>query len=161
MVKRLPVVSIQFVSIQVSVEVKVIPGTWLKKRRISFPNFFGLLANYTRSGRNFCAKAEFPFFLEGVGGGGLMRLLESTNEFNPESVPSVSFQKYETSYVQNEFVDLHRYLSNRDFKIQRCGRQRERQKNNRFYKQKNNFASDNALLHISLPVFARLQRENA
>ena len=69
MVKRLPVVSIQFVSIQVSVEVKVIPGTWLKKRRISFPNFFGLLANYTRSGRNFCVKAEFPFFLEGVGGG--------------------------------------------------------------------------------------------
>ena len=90
-----------------------------------------------------------------------MRLLESTNEFNPESVPSVSFQKYETSYVQNELVDLHRYLSNRDFKIQRCGRQRERQKNNRFYKQKNNFASDNALLYISLPVFARLQRENA
>ena len=51
-----------------------------------------------------------------------MRLLEPTNEFNPESAPSVSFQKYERSYVQNEFVDLHRYLSNRDFKIQRCGR---------------------------------------
>ena len=65
-----------------------------------------------------------------------MRLLESTNEFNPESAPSVSFQKYETSYVENEFVDLHRYFSNRDFKIQRCGRQRERPKNNRFYKQK-------------------------
>lgn len=42
-----------------------------------------------------------------MGGGGVMRLLESTNEFNPESAPSVSFQKYETSYVQNEFVDLH------------------------------------------------------
>ena len=141
---------------------KAIPGTWLKKRRISFQNFFGLLANYTRSGRNFCAKAEFPFFLGGGGGrggGGLMRLLESTNEFNPESAPSV--QKYETSYVQNEFVDLHRYLDNRDFKIQRCGRQRERQKNNRFYKQKNNFASDHALLYISLPVFAQLRRENA
>ena len=70
MVKRLPVVSIQFVSIQVSVEVKVIPGTWLKKRRISFPNFFGLLANYTRSGRDFCAKAEFPWGGGGGGGGG-------------------------------------------------------------------------------------------
>ena len=51
-----------------------------------------------------------------MGGGGVMRLLESTNEFNPESAPSVSFQKYETSYVQNEFVDFYRYLSNRDVK---------------------------------------------
>ena len=32
------------------------------------------------------------------------------------------------------------FEDNRDFKIQRRGRQRERQINNRFYKQNNNFA---------------------
>ena len=49
---------------------------------------------------------------------------------------------------------LHVYI--RDFKIQRRGRQQERQINNRFYKQKKH-----AFLYISLPVFARPRRENA
>ena len=51
----------------------------------------------------------------------------------------------------------------RDFKIQRRGRQRERQK-----KQTKGLISKTTTLHvhhaflyISLPVFARLQRENA
>ena len=37
----------------------------------------------------------------------------------------------------------------RDFKIQRRGRQPERQKNKRFNKQNNNFARDHAFLYIS------------
>ena len=52
-------------------------------------------------------------------------------------------------------------LDVRDFKIQRRGRQRERQKNNRFYKQNNNFARASRFLYISLPVFARVRRKNA
>ena len=40
-----------------------------------------------------------------------------------------------------------------DFKIQRRGRQRERQKNNRFKKQNNNFASAiTPFLYISFPL---------
>ena len=54
---------------------------------------------------------------------------------------------------------LHVYI--RDFKIQRRVRQQERQINNRFYKQNNNFARHHAFLCISLPVFARPRRENA
>ena len=50
---------------------------------------------------------------------------------------------------------------NRDFKIQRRGRQRKRQMNNRFYKQKKTLRVHHAFLYISLPVFARPQIENA
>ena len=47
---------------------------------------------------------------------------------------------------------------NRDCKIQRRGRQRERQINNGFYKQNNNFApAPRFFVHF----FARLRRENA
>ena len=51
----------------------------------------------------------------------------------------------------------------RDFKIQRRGRRRKRQKNKWFYNQNNNFAraSRPLILYISLPVFVRLRRENA
>ena len=49
----------------------------------------------------------------------------------------------------------------REFKIQRRGRQLERQKNNRFNYQNNNFASaTHVFVHFFL-VFARLRRENA
>ena len=50
---------------------------------------------------------------------------------------------------------------NRDCKIQRRGRQQERQINYSFYRQNNNFALAPRFLYISLPVFARLRRENA
>ena len=50
---------------------------------------------------------------------------------------------------------------NRDFKIQRRGRQRERQKNNKFYKQNNNFARVSHLFVHFFSKFARLRRENA
>ena len=49
----------------------------------------------------------------------------------------------------------------RDFKIQRRGRQRERQKNERFNKQNNNFARASRFFVHFFPVFARLRRENA
>ena len=50
----------------------------------------------------------------------------------------------------------------RDFKIQRHGRQRERQKKpKRFNKQNNNFARASRFFVHFLPVFARLRRENA
>ena len=48
----------------------------------------------------------------------------------------------------------------RDFKIQRRGRQRERQKKNRLYKQNNNFARASHFFVYFFPVFARLRREN-
>ena len=48
----------------------------------------------------------------------------------------------------------------RDFTIQWRGRQRERQKNNRFYKQNDNFARASHWFVLP-PVFARLRRENA
>ena len=51
------------------------------------------------------------------------------------------------------------FFSIRDFTIQPRGRQRERKKNNRFYKQNNYFARSSHLLYISFPVFARLRRE--
>ena len=43
-----------------------------------------------------------------------------------------------------------------DFKIQRRGRQREGQKNNRFNKQNNNFARATHFFVHFFPVFARL-----
>ena len=50
---------------------------------------------------------------------------------------------------------------NRDFKIQRRGRQQERKKNNWFNKQNNNFARASRFFVHFFPVFARLRRENA
>ena len=50
---------------------------------------------------------------------------------------------------------------NRDFKIQRRGRQGERKKNIRFNKQNNNFARASRFFVHFFPVFARLRRENA
>ena len=47
------------------------------------------------------------------------------------------------------------------FKIQRRGRQGERQKNNRFNKQNNNFARASHYFVHFVPVFTRLRRENA
>ena len=52
------------------------------------------------------------------------------------------------------------FLHIRDLKIQRRGRQQERQKNNRFNKQKNNFARASRFFVHFWPVFARLPREN-
>ena len=49
---------------------------------------------------------------------------------------------------------------NRDFKIERRVRQRERQKNNKFYKQNNNFARVSHLFVHFFSKFARLRREN-
>ena len=49
----------------------------------------------------------------------------------------------------------------RDFKIQRRRGQRERLKNNSFYMHNNSLAHASRFLYISLPVFARLRRENA
>ena len=40
------------------------------------------------------------------------------------------------------------FEDNRDFKIQRRGRQRERQINNRLYKQNNNFSRDHARFFV-------------
>ena len=48
-----------------------------------------------------------------------------------------------------------------DFKIQRRGRQWERQKTNLFNKQNNNFASASRFFVHFFSVFARLRRENA
>ena len=49
-------------------------------------------------------------------------------------------------------------MPNRDFKIQR---EQERQKNNWFNKQNNNFARASRFFVHFFPVFARLRRENA
>ena len=49
---------------------------------------------------------------------------------------------------------------NRDFKIQRRGRQGERQKTIGF-RSKTTLHVHHTFLYISLPVFARLRRENA
>ena len=51
--------------------------------------------------------------------------------------------------------------SGREFKIQQRGRQRERQRNNRFNKQNNNFARASHFFVHFFPVFARLRPENA
>ena len=52
-------------------------------------------------------------------------------------------------------------IDNRDFKIQRRGRQGEHQKNNWFNKQNNNFARTSRFFVHFFPVFARLRSENA
>ena len=49
----------------------------------------------------------------------------------------------------------------RDLKIKWGRRQRERQKNNWFNKQNNNFARASRFFVHFFPVFARLRRENA
>ena len=56
---------------------------------------------------------------------------------------------------------MNLFMNTSDFKIQRRGRQRERQKNNRFNKQNNNFARASHFFVHFFPVFARLRRENA
>ena len=48
-----------------------------------------------------------------------------------------------------------------DYKIQRRWRQRERQKNNRFNKQNNNFARASHFFVYFFPIFARPRRGNA
>ena len=63
-----------------------------------------------------------------------------------------------------EFIDREKSLLNmiRDFKIQRRGRQRERQKKtNWFNKQNNNFARASRFFVHFFAVFVRLRRENA
>ena len=50
--------------------------------------------------------------------------------------------------------------NDRDFKIQRRERQQERQNNNCFNKQSNNFARASRFFVHFFPVFARLRREN-
>ena len=71
---------------------------------------------------------------------------------------------YISKFVAVEEItrDAFIYSQIRDFKIQRRGRQRERQKKKRFNKQNSNFAraSRFVLVHFS-SVFARLRRENA
>ena len=52
-------------------------------------------------------------------------------------------------------------FSTRDFKIQRRGRQRERQKNNCFNYQNNNFSRASHFFVLFFPAFERLRRENA
>ena len=49
----------------------------------------------------------------------------------------------------------------RDFKIQRRGRQRERQKTIGFISKTTTLHVHRTYLYISFPVFARLRRENA
>ena len=52
-------------------------------------------------------------------------------------------------------------VNNRDFKIQRHGRQRGRQKNNTFYKQNKDFARASLFFVHFFARFARPRRENA
>ena len=67
----------------------------------------------------------------------------------------IAFGRYPIRYFYIEARS-----KNRDFKIQRRGRQQERpKKTNRFNKQNNNFASASRfIVHF---IFARLRRENA
>ena len=55
----------------------------------------------------------------------------------------------------------HEKPCNRDFKIQRRGRQRERKKTKRFNEQNNKFARASRFFIHFFPVFARLRGENA
>ena len=81
---------------------------------------------------------------------------------------AVKKKKKENSYSAFSMYILRRCdwfsyntITIRDFKIQRRQRQRQRPKNNRFYKQNDNFArASHFFVHFFL-VFARLQRENA
>ena len=52
-------------------------------------------------------------------------------------------------------------LDIRDFKIQRRGRQRERQKTVAFISKTTTLHVHHAFLYISLPFFARVRRKNA
>ena len=52
-------------------------------------------------------------------------------------------------------------VNNRDFKIQRRGRQRGRQKTIRFISKTRTLHVHHAFSYTSLPVFARPRRENA
>ena len=52
------------------------------------------------------------------------------------------------------------WADNRDFKIQRRGRQRERKKNNWFNQQNNYFARASHFFIHFFPVFARRRPEN-
>ena len=73
----------------------------------------------------------------------------------PESSPLLPGYKYScsiTSAVQ---------LLIRDFKIQRRGRQRKRKKTIDSISKTSTLHEHHAFLYISLPVFARLRRENA
>ena len=53
------------------------------------------------------------------------------------------------------------FLVIKDFKIQRRGRQRERQKTIFFISKTTTLHLHHAFLYISLPVFARLRRDSA
>ena len=66
-----------------------------------------------------------------------------------------------TSIKRPAFGRPNESSPNRDFKIQRRGRQRERKKNNRFNLQNRNFARASHFFVHFFPVFARLRRENA
>ena len=63
--------------------------------------------------------------------------------------------------ICKKWILPRRWSINRDFKIQRRGRQREHQKNNWFNKQNNNFARAPRLFVHFFPVFARLRRNYA
>ena len=54
-----------------------------------------------------------------------------------------------------------RLIGNRDFKIQRRGRQRERQKTIVFISKTTTLHVHRTYFYISFPVYARLRRENA
>ena len=80
----------------------------------------------------------------------------------------LNFASYEIFLAKFVFGVLQHWVAvvtessegNRDFKIQRRGRQRERQKSKRFNKQNNNFARASHFFVHFFPVFARLRREN-
>ena len=70
-------------------------------------------------------------------------------------------ERTQIHFLSNVLVAVWSLDLNRDFKIQRRGRQRERQKNNWFNKQNINFARASRFFVHFFPVFARLRRENA
>ena len=107
-----------------------------------------------------------------------MRDLKSNSKLNGKQSSSLSSKSFKTLLsksssrrtkrsslqVVNGVLICYLFVSVvviEDFKIQRHGRQQERQKNNRFNKQNNNFTRASRFFYISLPVFARLRRENA
>ena len=70
-------------------------------------------------------------------------------------------ERTQIHFLSNVLVSVWSLDLNRDFKIQRRGRQRECQKNNWFNYQNNNFARASRFFVHFFPVFARLRRENA
>ena len=70
-------------------------------------------------------------------------------------------KKLVPNYLFEKFTLRSQIHTNRDFKIQRRGRQRKRQKKNWFNKQNDNFARASRFFVHFFPVFARLRRENA